>query len=253
MTQHTERFTNRVENYIRSRPGYPAGVLDTLQKDCGLLPSWAVADVGSGTGLLTELFLKNGNSVHGVEPNAEMREASAKLLGDFPKFHAVDGSAEDSRLPAASVRLITAAQAFHWFDQLKARREFERILQPGGYVAIIFNTRKVEGSPLGEDYEVVVRKYGTNYTELRHENLTDQELAGFFGPKGCAKKTFPYNQLFDLDGFRGRIASMSWVPLAGDPKYDLMMEELEPVFDRHQRGGKVVFEYITELHYGRLS
>ena len=253
MTQHTERFTNRVENYIKSRPGYPDLVLDTLRKSCGLAPSWPVADIGSGTGLLTELFLKNGNTVYGVEPNGEMRDASVKLLAQYPKYRAVDGSAEDSKLPAASVRLITAAQAFHWFDQAKARREFQRILQPGGYAAIIFNTRKVEGSPLGEDYEVIVRKYGTNYTDLRHENLSDAEIAGFFGPKGCAKTTCPNNQLFDLEGFRGRIASMSWVPVKGQPGYDEMMRELEPVFGRHQKNGKVLFEYVTELHYGQVS
>lgn len=253
MTQHTERFTNRVENYIKSRPGYPDLVLETLRKSCGLAPSWSIADIGSGTGLLTELFLKNGNTVYGVEPNAEMRDASVKLLSAYPKYRAVDGSAEDSKLPASGVRLITAAQAFHWFHQAKARQEFQRILQPGGYAAIIFNTRKVEGSPLGEDYEVIVRKYGTNYTDLRHENLSDTEIGGFFGPKGCAKTTCPNNQLFDREGFRGRIASMSWVPVKGQSGYEEMMRELEPVFSRHQKNGKVLFEYVTELYYAQMS
>ena len=255
MAQHTQRFANKVESYIKSRPGYPGALLDVLKRECGLASNWTVADIGSGTGLLSELFLKNGNKVLGVEPNTEMREASEKLLAGYQAFQAIAGSAEDTKLPKASARLITAAQAFHWFDQAKARAEFQRILQPGGAVAIVFNTRKVEGNPFGQAYEELVKKYdtGANYGDLRHENITHADFKNFFGPKGCKHMDVPYVQRFDIDGVKGRVASMSWVPVAGDPRFEPMMADVEQLFARFQRSGNVNFEYITEMHYGQLS
>src|SRR5947209_11876909 len=124
----TSRFSSRVENYIRYRPGYPQSVVELLAGECGLTPTSVVADVGSGTGILTELFLRNGNTVYGVEPNREMREAGEGLLAGYPNFHSVDGRAEATGLPDASVDFVTAGQAFHWFDAQGARAEFSRIL-----------------------------------------------------------------------------------------------------------------------------
>lgn len=253
MSQHTERFAKRVESYIRTRPGYPPEILDTLRQDFGFKPSWTAADVGSGTGILSELFLKNGNAVLGVEPNTEMREASERLLCGYPAFRAVAGSAEETTLPPGSVDLISAGQAFHWFDRDRARREFERVLRPGGVIAVVWNTRKVDGSPFGQAYEDIIRRYSSDYGALRHENLGDETNAAFFGPLGCLKRTFDNSQRFDLDGIKGRMASMSWAPLEGDPRHAPMLLDLERAFHAHQRGAVVLFEYVTELYCGRLS
>jgi SAM-dependent methyltransferase len=252
--QHTQRFSNRVETYIRSRPGYPEALLRTLERECGAAPSWPVADIGSGTGILSEMLLKNGYAVWGIEPNAEMRDASAKLLAEYPRFRAVDGSAEATGLGPASVRLITAAQAFHWFDQAKARQEFLRITHPGAVLAIIFNTRKVGENPFGQAYEELVKKYGSGagYGDLRHENLGPADFEAFFGSGGCAHVAMSNEQHFDLEGLKGRMASMSWVPLPGDPRFDPMMRDVEALFARFQTGGRVVFEYVAEMHYGRF-
>src|ERR1700722_13943261 len=128
----TSRFSKRVENYVRYRPGYPAEVLKVLKKECRLLPSHALADIASGTGIWTRLLLENRNSVFGVEPNAEMRHAGERLLEAFAGFTSVAGTAEATTLADQSVDFVTAAQAAHWFDRGRARREFGRILKPGG-------------------------------------------------------------------------------------------------------------------------
>jgi ubiquinone/menaquinone biosynthesis C-methylase UbiE len=132
MIDSTKRFSSRVENYIKYRPGYPPAMLDLLKEKCGLTGGSMVADIGSGTGILTELFLRNGNQVIGVEPNREMREAAERLLGKDPKFTSVSGTAESTTLKDQSVDFIAASQAFHWFDREQARREFLRVLKPGG-------------------------------------------------------------------------------------------------------------------------
>ncbi|MSQ13164.1 MAG: class I SAM-dependent methyltransferase [Dehalococcoidia bacterium] len=246
-----QRFSGRVETYIRSRPGYPAQVMDALRAECGMRPEWVVADVGSGTGLLSELFLKNGNQVYGVEPNDEMREASEKLLQGQAAFRAVKGSAEATALADKSVNLVTVGQAFHWFDQQKAREEFARILRPGGWTAILFNTRDI-ASPLVQAYERLLETYGTDYLQVRHENISQEAYNAFYGPQGCRLKTFKNAQTLDYEGLKGRLLSSSFVPNQGE-KAEAMVRELGRIFREHERGGTVVFEYVTEMHYGRLS
>src|SRR5271157_3949183 len=132
----TSRFSDRVENYIRYRPGYPPEALQVLKDDCGLAPQHEVADIASGTGIWTRLLLENGNRVFGVEPNAEMREAGERLLADFPQFTSVAGTAEATTLTNESVDFVTAAQAAHWFDRERSRREFARILKPSGWLVL---------------------------------------------------------------------------------------------------------------------
>src|SRR5256885_34515 len=177
----TKRFSTRVDNYSRYRPGYPTGVIDLLVSACGLGSNSVVADIGSGTGILSELFLKNGNRVLAVEPNLEMRSAAEYLLNHYRRFTSIDGSAEATTLADASADFITAAQAFHWFDQKRARSEFTRILKPGGWVILVWNERRLATSAFLRDFEDLLLKYGTDYSQVRHENV-DSEIASFFHP-----------------------------------------------------------------------
>jgi len=249
----TQRFSSRVSDYVRYRPGYPPGVVPVLADECGLTPESVVADVGSGTGLLSELFLRNGNRVYGVEPNREMREAGEQLLAAYPNFFSVDGRAEETTLGDESVDFVTAGQAFHWFDPAGARREFARILRPGGWVVVIWNDRSTTGSPLLEEYERLLLEYGTDYKEVSARYAEESSLAALFGPSAPSRKTFGNEQVFDLDGLRGRLASSSYAPQPGHPKHAPMTAELEAIFRRHERGGRVVVTYDTKVFYGRLA
>src|SRR5688500_2394147 len=161
MSSATERFTSRVEYYAKYRPGYPTEVIELLRSECGLTPASIVADVGSGTGIFSEMLLKNGNTVIGVEPNAAMRGAAENLLRGYLKFQSVNGSAEATTLANASVNLITAGQAFHWFDAAAARDEFVRIIQPRGFVVLIWNDRSLDSTAFLRGYETLLREYGT--------------------------------------------------------------------------------------------
>src|SRR5580693_3511385 len=129
----TSRFSDRVENYVRYRPGYPPQVLETLKLECGLKREHLFADIASGTGIWTRLLLENGNRTFGVEPNSGMREAAERLLAGFPNFTSVSATAEATTLPDHSMDFVTAAQAAHWFNREQSRREFGRILKPGGW------------------------------------------------------------------------------------------------------------------------
>src|SRR5215218_5273176 len=196
-TDHTGRFSTRVADYVKYRPGYPPSVLCLLEGECGLDSGSAVADVGSGTGILSELFLKNGNRVYGVEPNREMREAGERLLSSYTNFVSLDGRAEATTLEDTSVDFVTAGQAFHWFDPPHARREFMRILRPGGWVVLVWNDRRTTGTPFLEDYERLLLEYGTDYAAVSAKYMEESALSTLFGATEPRTASFDNEQVFD--------------------------------------------------------
>jgi SAM-dependent methyltransferase len=247
----TERFSNRVEDYLRYRPTYPPPILDVLREDCGLARESVIADIGSGTGLLAQLFLANGNLVYGVEPNAAMREAGERALAGEKNFHSIAGSAEVTTLPDASVDFVVAGQAFHWFDRNAARAEFRRIRKPGGWVAVIWNERRKD-TPFLREYETLLREYGTDYVQVAASYPKHERMEEFFGVAKFAHKFFQTTQEFDFEGLRGRLLSASYAPAQGHPKHRPMLAALKQLFDAHQKDGRVRVEYITRLYYGHL-
>jgi len=248
-----ERFSNRVADYVRYRPGYPPAILESLRAKCGLTPDSVIADVGSGTGILTRMFLENGNFVYGVEPNAAMREAGQEFLAGYPKFRSVAAPAEATTLPDASVDFVMAAQSFHWFEPGAARREFERILRPGGWFALIGNRRISDARPFEREYELLLRTYGTDYAAVAAKYPNRQRMAEFFGEGQYLESSAPNQQFFDFDGLRGRLLSSSYSPPEGHPNHAPMLAELKRLFDGHQQDGRVRFDYETHMYYGRLD
>ncbi|MGA8761398.1 MAG: class I SAM-dependent methyltransferase [Candidatus Sulfotelmatobacter sp.] len=248
----TTRFSSRVENYARYRPGYPPEVLQTLEGECGLTPAHLVADIASGTGIWTRALLENGNRVVGVEPNAEMRQAGERLLAGFPNFISVTGTAEATTLADQSIDLVTAAQAAHWFDRQRARREFDRILKPGGWLALVWNERVTDSTPFLRHYEQLLLTYGTDYEEVRHERTT-YAVNEFFDPVPFQERVFEMRQEFDYAGVEGRLLSSSYAPGPEDSKHVAMVGELRRIFDAHSAEGRVAFEYKTRLYFGRLA
>jgi SAM-dependent methyltransferase len=252
MTDSVTRFSNRAENYARHRPGYPVGVLEILQSDCGLTPDSIIADIGSGTGILAEMFLKNGNSVFGIEPNAAMRRIAEHLLKTSKRFTSIEATAEATTLETESVDFVAAAQAFHWFDRDKSRIEFARILRSGGWVVLIWNERRLDSTVFLRQYENLLLRYGTDYGKVRHENVTS-EIADFFFPQPFQLKKLENAQHFNFESLRGRLLSSSYTPDAGHPGFEPMLRELKEIFEANQKDGIVSFEYETRVYYGHLS
>ena len=248
----TQRFSSRVNDYVRYRPGYPPEVIALLQSECDLTSASVVADIASGTGILTRMLLENGNRVFGVEPNAEMRAAGEQFLSAYPNFVSMAGTAESTGLPAHSIDIVTAAQAAHWFDREKARREFVRILKPGGWTVLIWNERKTEATAFLRDYEKLLLTYGTDYEEVRHERTTG-EIEDFFAPSRFHSRTFAMRQDFDHAALEGRLLSSSYTPQPGHPNHDSMLAELRRIFNEHQTKGRVALEYDTRVFYGQLG
>ncbi|AIF47657.1 class I SAM-dependent methyltransferase [Dyella japonica] len=249
----TERFSDRVVEYVRYRPDYPLAMLTWLQDTFGVTPDWLVADIGAGTGISSKLFLDGGYRVIAVEPNAPMREAAESWLGDHPRFKAVDGHATDTGLDDASVDLVTVAQAFHWFDQDAAHHEFRRILRPGGLAAIIWNSRRLVGTPFLEGYEALLKQYGTDYTSIAERYGDEPSMRAWFGDGYRAMGRFDHGQWLDYDGLSGRLLSSSYAPREGHPQHQAMMRALRELFDRCAVNGRISFDYDTVIYVGTLT
>lgn len=248
----TERFSSRVENYVRYRPGYPREILHLLRQECGLNPGSTIADIGSGTGVLSRLFLENGNPVFAVEPNVSMRQAGERLLAEYPRLTSIAGAAEATTLPDHRVDFVTAAQAAHWFDRERARREFTRILKPGGWLVLVWNERRTGSTPFLQAYERLLIAYGTDYEQVRHERTT-AAIHQFFAPAPFRQRDFEMCQEFDYAGLRGRLLSSSYTPPPGHPAHQPMLQELRRIFDQYQADGRVALAYDTRVFYGQLT
>ncbi len=251
-TDSTERFSNRVEDYVKTRPSYPAGVVALLRERCGLGSGVVVADVGAGTGIFTRLLLEAGAVVHAVEPNGPMRQALVESVKGDAKLHVHEGTAERTGLEDGSVGLITAAQAFHWFDQPLAKKEFARVLRGGRHVALIWNSRLEDTTPFLVGYEGLLKRWSTDYAKVNHRQVGMGTIMPFFAPGKVELHTFDYAQVFDFEGLKGRLMSSSYSPAKGTAAHEPMVRELREIFEKHQAGGRVSFEYKTEVYLGRL-
>lgn len=247
------RFSDRVADYVRYRPGYPDELLEALQRVAGVTPSSVVADIGSGTGISANLFLQLGCEVFGIEPNREMRLAAEERFRDESRFHSIDATAEVTTLAASSIDIVVAGQAFHWFNPETTRREWLRILKPQGQVALFWNNRRIDTTPFLIAYEKLLREFGTDYTEVNHTRIDHTALSVFFGNDAFEFFRFAYSQSFDFEGLKGRLLSSSYAPAIGHAKHEPMLQELRRIFEAYADNGRVSFDYDTELSVGSLT
>ena len=246
----TKRFSDRVDLYVKYRPHYPQAVLACLQAECGLTETAVIADIGSGTGILTKLFLDNGNLVYGVEPNDEMRGAAEVYLADYDRFVSVNGRSEATTLPDQSIDFITAGQAFHWFQWQETKAEFKRILKPNGVAALVWNERRYGDESFESEYDAMMRELVGEYRQVVHtsrQNALDMFFNGRY-----QLRTFPHQQIFDFESLRGRFLSSSYAPLPDDLAHESVMMCLRQLFDKYQENGRVIIHYNTRLYYDRI-
>lgn len=248
MTDTVERFSNRVENYVKYRPDYPRAIIPFLTEKCGLTPESTIADIGCGPGISSRMFLENGNRVIGVEPNAAMRAAAKEYLGKFPEFTVIEGTSDRTALADGSVDIVVAAQAFHWFDPDTTRFEFRRILKPGGHIVLIWNERQLDTTPFLIEYEAFLVKYAYDYGSVRHDNIQTEELDDFF-QKEYGSVSFENVQDFDFEGLKGRMLSSSYMPNETDAIFEEMTKELRSLFAKHAENDRIKVFYDTKVYF----
>lgn len=248
----TERFSDRVDNYIKYRPGYPPQVLAYLKDKCGLSTASVIADIGAGTGIFTKLLLDEGYKVYAVEPNQPMRDAAVEQLSVYKNFIPVDGAAEDTTLPDKSIDLIVCAQAFHWFSNNNTKMEFKRILTDNTKTALIWNNRLNDADEFSVAYDALLKNDSVDYNKVNHQNISDIDFKAFFKDGVYEVKKVPNIQVFDEGGLIGRAFSSSYVPPQGSDKGEQFLKLLKGLFNRYNNYGKISFHYQTEIYLGEV-
>jgi SAM-dependent methyltransferase len=252
MNDSSQLFSNRVEAYVKYRPGYPAELIPELLAQTGMDNTAVAADIGSGTGIFTAGLLEQGLEVHAVEPNQPMRAAAEQMFGDNPKFHSVGAGAESTGLATASIDLLTAAQAFHWFNNDATRDEFRRILKPEGQLALIWNRRNTD-EPFQQVYENLLREFAPEYGKVNHMNLEIGDVGAFFADGEMRQLHFDNSQRLDFSGLLGRLKSASYCPTEDSSLYIPLVNELLAQFDHHARDGHINFVYDTQVYLGPIT
>lgn len=249
MKDPVEIFSDRVQNYLAYRPGYTPDMLDALREKCCFDNEAVIADIGSGTGLLSELFLQNGNFVFGIEPNAEMRTAGAQRLKDFARFVSVEGRAEATTLEQGSIDFVIVGQAFHWFNPAPTKQEFARILKPKGWVVVVYNLVRTD-----TPFLMACQQFYATYLAGKGAETKEADLyTPFFGKGNFVKmEVAGVCQNLDLTGLIGRVLSRANASKETSSRYEKMLLALETIFEEHQQGGKVEMSYTTEVVYGQL-
>lgn len=248
----TKRFSNRVDNYVKYRPGYPDEVIKFLKNECNLSQRSIVADIGSGTGIFSALLLKQGYKVYAVEPNEDMQHAAKVQLSGNENFIPVKGNAETTTLKEKSIDLIVCAQAFHWFNSERTRAEFKRILTDNGQAALIWNNRLADADEFSMAYESILKSKTSEYSEVNHRNIGENDLKALFRNGEYKTACYPNVQVFDEDGLMGRAFSSSYVPSEGTEEGENFRQLLKDIFEKYSKDGKVSFHYQTEVYFGKI-
>ena len=243
----TERFTSRVEAYVKYRPTYPKEIIDYLKMESGLKSESIIADIGSGTGILTKLFLDNGNKVYGIEPNKSMRETAENYLKGYKNFISINGKAEATTLEPACVDFIIAGQAFHWFEPFSTKKEFKRVARQHCKAVLIWNDRDTENDPFQIEYEAVLNTL-PEYVEVTHKNIDEEKISSFFSPSRFNTAVFCHFQILDFESLMGRLLSSSYCPDEKSEHFERIKNELHVIFMRHQENGFIHFNYKTMLY-----
>jgi len=248
------KFNGMGKTYAKFRPTYPQAFIEYLCTDVGVTKNSVIADIGSGTGILTKQLLELGNRVIAVEPNEDMRVVAESDLCGYENFTSVNSSAENTTLDSQSVDSITVAQAFHWFDRELFKAECRRILKPNGKVILVWNSR-IFGTEIVEDGDKINKKYCPNFKGfdggMRGTEDENNRFEDFFARR-YEVKIFENNMTFNLDGFIGRNRSASYSLKESDKNYPAYIAELTECFNRHAVDGKLVMPNDTRSYVGAV-
>lgn len=252
MRNSTTRFSDRVAHYVQYRPTYPASLLKFIKEKLSINEETNIADIGSGTGILTELLLKQVKTVYAVEPNTEMRQAAEHQLAHLSHFKSIAGTAENTLLDNESVDGITVAQAFHWFDIPNTIAEFKRISKDNATLMLIWN-RRLSNTPFLAAYEQALQKYGTDYNEINHQKMNDTDFYPCFKNGIYTRDVFENHQDFDFEGVIGFLNSTSYAPKIDSAEYNQLYQVIEDAFYQYATDGQIQMNYEAEIFWGKIK
>ncbi|RXJ02465.1 SAM-dependent methyltransferase [Anaerobacillus alkaliphilus] len=248
---NTHKFNGKAGIYSLYRPDYPDQLIKDIIEEFHLNKNSLIADIGSGTGIFSKKLLKFQLQVVAVEPNEEMRDVAKSELNEYTRFTSINGTAENTTLEANSIDIITVAQAFHWFNQGKFKKECQRILKPGGKVFIVFNNRDIH-SDVSKEIISIFKKYCSDFRGFSNGIEEDLDVYNNFFTTDYSYNSYDFPLLYDKSSFIGRHLSASYALKEGDPLYPQFLEEFSNLFDFYQKDGILHLPNVTKSYWGSV-
>lgn len=249
---NTEKFNQKADAYSFGRPTYAKTFIDWLYSEQGLNRQSIIADIGSGTGILSKQLLDKGSIIYAVEPNTDMRINAENKLKSFKNFRSVNGTAEHTTLENNCVDFITVAQAFHWFNVISFKKECYRILKPNGKVFLIWNTRD-SAADVNIQQGLIFKKYCPNFVGFSggiKEN--DERICAFFENK-FVRVEFDKPLLYDREKFIQRSLSSSYSLNKEDKNFNQFLQAINDFFDRYSINGVLTVPNNTVVYFGTVA
>lgn len=240
-----EGFDASAAAYERGRPDFPADVVDTLARECGIAPGRTVLDLAAGTGKLTRMLVPYGADLVAVEPLAGMR---AQLADRLPDVRLLDGTAEAIPLEDHSVDAVVVAQAFHWFDPDAAVRDIHRVLRPGGSLGLVWHVRDESVPWVARLTEIIDEFRGSTPSRRSGDWRAGFERSTLFSP--LRSWTFRYDQEVTVEVLVDRVVSISFIaqlPEGGQGAVADRVRELAATGPNADGAPTFVLPYRTEV------
>jgi SAM-dependent methyltransferase len=241
-------YATKAEKYAKYRWDYAPEAISAIFDVVGISDQITVADLGAGTGILTKHFVGWAKLVYAIEPEAEMRGLLEKAFSENPFCQIMNSSAETTGLPAQSVDLIAVGQAIHWFEPESAREEFQRILKPFGWLAVLRNygTDPIYGKAVGELFDEFSRPEPV-------QRISRLPISHYFGSETYQKLLFPFDYMLDWENFLGSLISSAFMPDEYSLNFGKFEAKAREVFDSLNVDGRLASTGETELYLGHLN
>ncbi len=251
MPDPLKAYSRTAEKYARYRWDYAPEAISALFHITGLKRSAHIADVGAGTGILTRHFNGRVARVYAIEPNHEMRTLAAQALRGQPGCLVCAATAEAVPLARGSLDLVAAGQAVQWFQAAEARREFQRILKPGGWLALVSN-RGVDSAQNAAIDELNRPEFGVDFAR-GPQPQPGISRESYFEHGAPQKLEFPFTFQQNWEGFWGALLTASWMPDESDPRAVGLEKAARAVFEQFSQAGQMTVEGYTMLWIGRIA
>ncbi len=248
MMDSRKKFSGKAEVYQESRPRYPQALYQYFRKHFLMGEGAAVADIGSGTGILTKELLKMGCVVYGVEPNDDMRRTAEKQLASYDGYTSIAAAAEHTTLPDHSMDFVIAAQAFHWFNVAQFHKECYRILKPNAMVALVWNFRD-ETADIMLENKKICEKYCKDFHGFSGGIHNRLEKVDCFFDGDYQTICFQNPVYYTKEQFIKRNLSSSFSIGSGEDNFDDYCCELANLFDVFSQKETVCILYQTVCYF----
>jgi len=249
---HHSKFSSKAEIYAKYRWDYDPKAIASLCQIAGINHNSVVADIGSGTGMLTAHFVNNVSKIYAIEPNAEMRAIALKNLAQYPAFVSIDALADSTTLPDNSVDLIVVGRAIHWFNAETTKPEFLRILKPNGWLATCRVTH--EDLELLEALKILRKtESGWNVAQDKSKILENNDLESYYFNNNY--QTIKQHSVIqeDWQQFLGRMLSHSPAPNSNNPLFPKFEAAAKKIFQSYSKAGILEIKIATEIKLGKIQ